>query len=83
MLLRQSKRTSWGDQIILMCLVELCRRQDCIKMSPLQILHLCPIVDVTKVTGIDCQEHAPNHYNSNGLWIEALSGDELDYTDFF
>ena len=25
----------------------------------------------------------PNHYNSNGLWIEALSGDELDYTDFF
>jgi len=25
----------------------------------------------------------PSHSNSNGLWIEALSGDELDYTDFF
>jgi len=25
----------------------------------------------------------PSHSNSNGLWIEALRGDELDYTDFF
>jgi hypothetical protein len=25
----------------------------------------------------------PDHCNSNKPWIEALSGDELDYTDFF